>query len=53
MQRSLEWSVQAVEVSGMAKSAEADREKEDRVQAFHIGGGRPVITHLVAEHLRD
>jgi quinol monooxygenase YgiN len=34
-----------------ARVTEADREIEDRVIAFHIGGGRPRTTHLIAEHV--
>jgi MFS family permease len=30
---------------------EADREIEDRALAFHIGGGQPAVTHLIAEHV--
>jgi hypothetical protein len=28
---------------------EADRATEDAVRAFHLGGGEPVVSHLVAE----
>jgi MFS family permease/quinol monooxygenase YgiN len=30
---------------------EADREIEDRALAFHIGGGQPAVTHLIAERV--
>jgi MFS family permease/quinol monooxygenase YgiN len=30
---------------------EADREIEGRALAFHIGGGQPAVTHLIAEHV--
>jgi MFS family permease len=31
---------------------ESDREIEARIRAFHIGGGQPVVTHLIAEQVR-
>jgi len=34
-----------------ARATEADREKEERALAFHLGGGQPVTTHLIAEHV--
>ncbi|HEU0173474.1 MAG TPA: MFS transporter [Blastocatellia bacterium] len=32
-----------------ARATESDREIEERVQAFHIGVGRPAVTHLIFE----
>jgi hypothetical protein len=34
-----------------ARATEADREKEERALAFHLSAGRPVTTHLIAEHV--
>ncbi len=33
------------------RATEADREVEDRVSAFQVGGNEPIATHLIAEHL--
>jgi hypothetical protein len=33
-----------------ARFTEADRATEDAVRAFHLGGGSPVVSHLVADH---
>jgi MFS family permease len=33
------------------RGTESDREIERRVRAFHIGGGQPAVTHLIAEHV--
>jgi Transmembrane secretion effector len=33
-----------------ARLKEADRATEDAVWAFHLGGGPPVVSHLVADH---
>ncbi len=33
------------------RATEADREIEERVSAFHIGGEPPIVNHLVAEHV--
>ena len=30
---------------------ESDREIEERIRAFHIGGGQPAVTHLIAENV--
>jgi hypothetical protein len=34
-----------------ARLTEADRATENAVQAFHLGEGEPVVSHLVAEQL--
>jgi MFS family permease/quinol monooxygenase YgiN len=34
-----------------ARATESDRQIEERVRAFHIGDGQPVITHLIAERV--
>ncbi len=34
-----------------ARLTEADRATEDKVRAFHLGEGEPLVSHLVAEHL--
>jgi MFS family permease/quinol monooxygenase YgiN len=34
-----------------ARATESDREIEERVQAFRIGGGEPVVTHLIYERV--
>jgi MFS family permease/quinol monooxygenase YgiN len=34
-----------------ARATESDREIEERVQAFHIGGGQPAVTHLINERV--
>ena len=28
---------------------ESDREIEERIRTYHIGGGQPAVTHLIAE----
>jgi len=33
------------------RPTESDREIEERIRAFHIGGGQPAVTHLIAEHV--
>ena len=33
------------------RGTESDREIEERIRAFHIGGGQPAVTHLIAEHV--
>jgi quinol monooxygenase YgiN len=33
------------------RGTESDREAEQRVRAFHIGGGQPAVTHLIAERV--
>jgi hypothetical protein len=33
------------------RGTESDREIEERILAFHIGGGQPAVTHLIAEHV--
>jgi len=33
-----------------ARLKEADRATKDAVRAFHLGGGSPVVSHLVADH---
>jgi MFS family permease/quinol monooxygenase YgiN len=34
-----------------ARATETDREIEERVLAFHTGGGQPVVTHLIYERV--
>jgi quinol monooxygenase YgiN len=34
-----------------SRITEADKGIEDRIFSFHIGGGRPPTTHLIAEHV--
>jgi MFS family permease len=34
-----------------SRITEADKGIEDRIAAFHIGGGRPTSIHLIAEHV--
>lgn len=34
-----------------ARATESDREIEERVLAFHIGGGQPVVTHLIFQRV--
>lgn len=35
------------------RATESDREIEERALPFHIGGERPITTHLIAEHVRS
>jgi MFS family permease/quinol monooxygenase YgiN len=34
-----------------ARATESDREIEERAQAFHVGGGKPAVTHLISERV--
>jgi hypothetical protein len=33
------------------RATESDRKIEERIRAFHIGGGQPAVTHLIAEYV--
>ena len=35
------------------RATESDREIEERILAFHIGGAQPAVTHLIAEYVPD
>jgi quinol monooxygenase YgiN len=34
-----------------ARATESDKEIEERVREFHIGGGQPTVTHLINERV--
>jgi MFS family permease len=34
-----------------ARATESDRQIEERIRSFHIGGGQPTITHMIAERV--